>query len=119
MPAETGCLVAVHGVAINRGTLQTLSVVIGWRLAPDPCIELTHGDHVLRQARLPEEVAAVVAFLSSPPDGGTPRLPAILDPINLDRSPRNKLRDRIARRQNGALVAAMLMLELVVVLLGA
>jgi hypothetical protein len=120
MHAETGCLVAVHGVAINRDTLQTLSVIVGWHGAPDPYIELTHGDRVLRQARLPEEVAAVVAFLSLPPDGGLPQSRPLADPINLDRSPRNRLRDRLARRQNEGLLAAMLVLELVVMaLLGA
>jgi hypothetical protein len=111
--------IVCHGVAVNQDTLETVGVRIAWRTGPASCVEFAARDRLETQRRTTEDMAALAALLFPRPDGGVPRLPAIPDPVNFDGSPRNKLRDRLARRGTDALLAAVLVLELVVMLLGA
>jgi hypothetical protein len=111
--------IVCHGVAVNQDTLETVGVRIAWRTGPASCVEFAARDRLETQRRRAEDMAALAALLFPTPDGGLPQLSPIPDPVNIDGSPRNKLRDRLARRGNGTLLAAMLVLELVLLMLGA
>jgi hypothetical protein len=90
--------VVVFGIAVHQGTHEVREVRMGWSGETGAWFLECGGRVLSRDEGDPAAMERYTALIFGEGSGGGASLDTVCDPINLDGSPRNKLRHPVAQR---------------------